>query len=216
MPLDISNDFKIFDGLEAVQVIQAGTAKEQRINNALQFGVNTRDAIGSNGTYTQGDVKFNLAAKECTVFKPQAGDFIKTKEGDIWTIGTVEYLTLKTRFQCWGKKVDLNPNLSVVVKVYRPLSGKDEAGAPRTAWKLWKELAAHINENASAIEITEGRRRVKVTHQIYFTEQIDIQAGYRVTTPDGSAWGVARVTAKGNLGSAVVCDVEAARTPTVD
>ena len=213
--LDLKNDHLIFDGVETVVAIQAGTSIKQIINHALQFGVTSRDLIGSDGTYRQGDVKFNLPAVECPNFLPDAGDFIEQADHTLWSVGMVERLTLKTRHQVWCKRVALNPNTAVALKVYRETVGKDTTGAAFSSFKLWKETTGHINELASVVEATDNRRRLKITHQIFIAEQLDVQAGMKVVDQNGNTWLVERVTGKGSLGKAVVMDVQKSRTPLI-
>lgn len=214
--LNIENDHLIFDGLESVRLIQAGTGRIQQINRALQFGVTAKDAIGSDGTYRQGDVKYNLPHVEAPAFPPVAGDWLKDAAGRVWTIGTVEDLTLKTRWQVWCKRVDLNENTSEELKIFRPVSKRDESGAAYTDWRLAKTTRGHINELASEIELTTGRRRLKITHQIFIVEAFEVEAGFRVVDCRGAAFNVSRVTKKGELGAATVLDVETARAPVAD
>ncbi len=215
MVFDISNDHLIFDGLKPLLFIQAGTGQQWRIETGLRFPVSAKDAAGSNGTYTQADAKFNLPVVDLKLFKPRAGDFITVVDtGELFTIGQVETLTMGTRLQPWAKLVELNPNTATEVKVMKPVVKKDDTGSPVTAWKLAKVAKAHVNEVASEIEIQAGRRRVKITHQIFFDTQFTIEAGWRVAMEDGSQFNVRRVTGKGSMGKAVVADAEKVRTPT--
>lgn len=221
MPLDLTNDYKLWDGVETVTVIQAGTGKRQIVNHALQRGVTVRDAIGSDGTYQQGDVKWTLPVAECVVFKPDTGDFVQQADQTLWSIGTVELVSLKSRFRPWTKRVNLRPETAIDLKIYKPKFKKDETGAPEAIFKLWKQTTGHINELASQIEIEvgggqHGRRRVKITHQIFIADQLDVQAGFKVVDPTGATWNVNRVTGKTSIGVAVTLDVEQARTPLVD
>jgi hypothetical protein len=219
--LNIQNDFTVFDGIEAVQIIQAGTGTRQLIQHALQQGINSRDAISSDGTYQQGDVKFSIPDVECVVFKPSAGDFILDVEKTLWSIGQVERLTLKTRWQPWCKKVSLRPETAVDLKIYKATFRKDSSGAAQPKFKLWKETKGHINELASEIEVETGgsqfnRRRLKITHQIFIADQLDIQAGWKIVDSTGATWNINRVTGKTSIGVAVTLDVEKSRTPLVD
>lgn len=216
MPLDLANDFKIFDGKKPVIIIQAGTGRQWRVEDALEFPVTSRDAIASDGTYTQSDAKFNLPVAQLLTFKPAPGDFVLTAAGELFTIGMVERLTLQSRLQPWGKKADLNPNTAEPVHVQRPIRLKDQGGAPYTDWKLAKETTAHINEVASEFEVAAGRKRLKITHTIYFVDQFKIEGGWRIVTAAGVQYNVQRVTGKSSLGVAVVADCELVRTPAAD
>lgn len=222
MAFDISSDHLIFDGLKPVQIIQAGTSRRQRIINVLSFGVSARDAISSDGTYSQGDLKFTIPANEC-FFIPQPGDFLlqEDKEKTLWSIGIVETLTLGTRYQPWCKKVSIRPETSTDLKIYKVDFKKDRTGASSPRPKLWKETTGHINELASEIEVESGgsqygRRRIKLKHQIFISEPLDIQAGWIVKDKTGNTWNIHRVTNKASMGVATTLDVEKSRSPLVD
>lgn len=217
MPVDISNDHRFFDGLESVTLVQAGTERKQVIKSALQLGVTARDAIGSDGTYTQSDVKWNIPAGECLVFVPVAGDFIVEGDGTLWTIAMVELATLRVRRLCWSKRADLNSATKEEARIERPIWKRDETQAPYVAaWKLVKLVDVHVNELTSEIVIEQDRRRVRVTHQIFTTNAVDVFAGYRVVRANGEIYHVLRVTNKGNMGTATALDVELSRTPVKD
>lgn len=217
MPLNITNDHLIFDGLKPLMLIQSGTGKQWRIETGLRFPITAKDAVASDGTYTQADAKFNLPVVDLKLFKPRAGDFIRVIDSnELYTIGLVETLTMGTRLQPWAKLVELNPNTATEVKVMKPATKKDDSGAPVTTWKLAKTAKAHVNEVASEIEIQAGRKRVKITHQIFFDEQFPIQAGWRIVMEDGTEFNIRRVTGKGSMGQAVVADAEMVRTPAAD
>lgn len=223
MPLDISNDFRVFDGLAPVQLIQAGTGNRQRVEHALQFGVSARDAISSDGTYQQGDLKFSLPQVECPVFRPQPGDFLLQEdiEKTLWSIGIVENLTITTRWQPWCKRVSIRPETSIELKIYKVDFKKDGTGSSTPVPKLWGETTGHVNELSSEIEVESGgsqfnRRRIKIKHQIFISEQLDIQAGWIVKDKKGNIWNIHRVTNKGSMGVAMALDVEKSRTPVVD
>ena len=216
MPLNIDNDFKVFDGRKWIMLTQAGTGRQWRVEDALEFPVTARDAIASDGTYVQGDVKFTLPNVQLLAFKPVPGDFIQTAAGELFTIGMVERLTLGSRLQPWAKRVQLNPNTAVEVTVNRPIQKRDGGGAPYVEWKMAKETTAHINEVASEFEVAAGRKRLKVTHTIYFADQFKLEAGWRVVTAEGVQYNVQRVTGKSSLGVAVAADCELVRAPAAD
>jgi hypothetical protein len=216
MPLDIQNDFDIFDGAEVVTLIQAGTGKRQVIREALQFGITSRDAVGSDGTYQHGDLKFNLPSKQCPVFNPSAGDWILQEDKTLWSIGAVEVLTLKTRNQCWCKRVSFRPELVQCLKIFKPTYKKDGTGAVEPKFRLWKESKGHVNQLASEIELTDGQRKLKTTHQIYLEEAIKVDAGMKIVDANGNAWHVNRTTSTGMMGAAVTLDVIKTRTPVTD
>lgn len=215
--LDIEEDYLIFDGLEKMILIQAGTNIKTEITGGLPLPITTRDVAASDGTYTQGDSKFSLPKKECSFFDPRPGDFIKDAAKTLWTLQAVETLTLKTRFLCWGKRADLNPGTLTQVKIWKPETKKDATGAAFKNWKLIKDVSAHVNENVSETIVEVGRKRLKITHRIYVVDPIEkVQAGFRVTNSAGLAWNVIRVTNKGTAGEATILDVETSRSPMTD
>jgi len=216
MPVDISKDFLLFDGLASITNVQAGTERKQVIKSALRRSVTTRDAIGSDGTYQTADVKFSIPAGECLVFNPVAGDFIVEEDGAVWTIGMVDLATLRTRRVCWSKRAELNPNTLEEVRLEKGITKRDESGAPYYDWRLMKLVNAHVNEVQSEIAVEVGRRRTLVTHQIFVVDFVDVFAGWRVVQTNGTIYHVLRVTGKGNMGVATVLDVEVARTPVKD
>lgn len=217
MPLNIDNDHLLFDGLEPLILVQAGTSIRQRIPNGLPLPVTTRDVAASDGTYTQGDCKFNVAAAECAIFNPVPGDFVVDKRKALWTLQNIETLTLQSRFLCWGKRALLNPNTATTVNIFKPKTKRDATGAAYKSWILLKVVSAHVNENTSETAVEVGRKRLKITHRIYITEPIDnVQAGFRVTNAAGQAWNVIRVTNKGTAGEATILDVETSRSPVTD
>ena len=218
MLVDIAEDFEFIDGLESVTVVQAGTGKRQIVDSAFPSPVTARDAIGSDGTYRQGDMKFTLPAAKLPLFVPVAGDSIEAGGGVVWQIGAVETICFATQYRAWGKRADLNPATSAELKIFRPKHGKDESGAAVRKWLLWGVLAGHVNEAASVVEVESGRKRLKITHQIFITDpkSNDIQAGWQIKDKTGATWNCLRVTSKGNMGQATILDVEKSRTPVTD
>lgn len=210
--LDISNDHKLFDGNETLEVVQAGTDRFQVVRNGHQFPVTAKDAAASDGTYTQSDVKFNLPVVELLTFVPLVGDFVRTVDGLLWPIGMVEKLTLKTRLRVWCKRCDLNPALATQLKVFKPINKVDNSNTPYTEWQLVKTAPGHVNEVASEFDIQNGWEKLKITHNVFFTDQFPIQAGFRIEDCDGNKFNVQRVTGRGTNGAAMVCDVVTTRT----
>lgn len=211
--LDLSDDHLIFDGLEDLELVQAGSGRLQVVRNCLSFPVTIRDAAATNGTYSVSDMKFNFPAAETLNFEPLVGDFVRDNNGVLWSVGQIEVLTLKTRRQLWGKKANLHPALATCLKVYKPLTKLDDTNAAFNDWRLVKTANGFLDEVASEYEVNDGRKRTKITHRAYFLQTFPIQSGFLIEDSKGRRFNVRRVTDKDKIGSAMVVDCELSRTP---
>lgn len=236
---NIVDDLDYVDGLETVIVRQAGTTAKQVVLNALRRQVSAKEAEASNGVYTQHDVKWELPTRkrDTGVFTPEAGDLIVSEQvvnpnikeeilddfsnGSIaWTVNAVDLSTLKTRWRCWSKRLNLDDDNKETLIIEKATYKRDGTGALKPTWASFlTALDGHVQEVLSDLVVRHERREVKITHQVFVkdpdgTDDLStIQAGMRVKRADNSYLNIVRVTHKDDIMKLTMLDTVATRSP---
>ena len=205
---DPSTDFEtITDGLEAVTLNRRGSSSNVSVTSALQRAVSTSEVAGSDGQYTQGDVRWHLPGAEVpSTAPPRIGDSIVDAAGDYWVILSQRLDTLTARWRCVTRNLAVQYGLDDTITIEVAAYTKGTGGAAEQGWSTWKTTRARIQEIRSDNGEREGARQTARIYEIYIATDYAVNHTHRVKDSKGTYYAVTGSSGVGEVGELQTVD----------
>ncbi len=174
------DDLGCCDGLETVTVQLPADGAAVRVVGALRRGDQHGEAAPSGGAYTATDVRWHLPADQLGA-EPAVGAVIADAGGVRYVVQSVARSALVATWVCRARSLAIVSGLDQTVALQQGTWAKGPSGAQVVAWHDVRiALAARIQPEQGNIEIEYDRRLTRVTHRIYFADQIAVDHTYRI------------------------------------
>ena len=215
--VDLSQDYLMIDGNAPVTLTKSVT-QNQIVPDALRREITLKEMASSGGVYQAGDVSFSLPNDLCTIYKPAVGDTI-TDYQDIWTILTVAYATMGTRWRCVCRRVGIGAR-AVEIMLSRATWAVNTDGSQSASWSAIAILKSKISITQEITEEADGRRKQDAKATMYVTPT-DIMPGDMVELMDPTGAGsslqgqffVMSITGKAELAALWTIELSDVQTP---
>jgi hypothetical protein len=183
---DPTGDFEqVVDGKQPITLHRPGGGGSLSIEAALRRAVTTREADASEGKYSTSDVVWLLPASGDNP-QPQVGDRIVEAEGSWWTILASTRDVAGARWRCHARRLDIENGPAELVTIQRATWTKGTSGALAPTWNdLYAGVPARIQPTSAAQSDDRQRRMLKVTHEVYLAEPVELAQSDRIVSVDG-------------------------------
>jgi hypothetical protein len=177
--LAIEDDLTCVDGLEAVVVTRPGESPAS-VAHALRRKIHHAEAAPSDGVYTADDVKWFLATSELAS-EPAPGTTIADTNGNVWTVLAASRDALTSAWRCHARRLSLTESRGDLGDILRAAWTACPAGDAAATWIAERTgVAARIQPNAMQVASAHEQRTSEVTHLIYLSERIELNANHRI------------------------------------
>ena len=112
--LNLAGDYAVFDGTASVTLTDPFSGSTTASDTALKRELADKEVEKSNGRYKAGDVRWHLPQAEVTT-KPNLGATITDGNGDAWTVLEVTDSTLRSRWGCVSRRLEIAGGLDSTV-----------------------------------------------------------------------------------------------------
>ncbi len=168
-------------GSKPVKLIDRKTAAAQSISSATKFKVKTTEIDDSDGRYKQGDVKWKFDS-DLVAADPKLGDVIREDDTgfEFITVG-VDLTHLDEVYRVFTRRPQLDVELDEIVDIKVRNETRGSGGMPSVTLDAFASgVNAHVQEQIGDEQIDASRRRLEVTHIVFFDKDFDLGVNHRI------------------------------------
>lgn len=178
MPLDLSQDYRIFDNLEAGTLTSKRTSGDVMfpVEQALRRALTKKELADSYGRYTGLDVVWHLPKDLIPAVDPKPGDIWTDDETETdWTILEAKFNTLKSMWRCVSRDPVIVFDLRQLLDVYEPTAALGVTGVREPVYAAsYTAIAGRIQEADGSQVEDRGKRGTLKRFNIFVADQLTL------------------------------------------
>lgn len=190
MALDLTNDYLIFDGMEAVAFTSKKTAGnvQTAITKALGRAPTYKELAPSNGAYTGQDKVWIIPQTLLGATTPKPGDFV-TASSDNWTALEVKKIALGSSWWLMTRNLVLANDLRDTIDIERAAVTYDAAGGKVRTFPTAGGTTPYANLAAKVQKLTDALKMVLGVEGFQGTYAVIVAQDLTITDDDRVKWG---------------------------
>lgn len=189
MPLNLSQDYLVFDGYEAVtyQRTTLADGNLDTVSHALRRSPSAREASPSGGAYTATDLDWVIPkAVLIQGMAPKVGDVVIDGDSSRWTVLNAAFWAMQNTWRLQCRNLTLHYDLRHRVDIERPGISFDNAGVavkqfpPSGGRVAYGDLPCRVQLLSQEIANERGLRGFQGTHAVIVDRQVAVTNDDRV------------------------------------